>query len=53
MPKARDYHLTEPELTAVEAAIHQDKHPEVSQRCTVIRLLHNEGRPLYLVAHYV
>jgi transposase len=45
MPKARDYHLTEQELTAVETAIHRDKRPEVRQRCTVIRLLHLGHKP--------
>jgi transposase len=45
MPKARDYHLTEQELTAVETAIHHDKRPEVRQRCTVIRLLHLGHKP--------
>ncbi len=45
MPKARDYHLTEQELTAVEAAIHRDKRPEVRQRCTAIRLLHLDHKP--------
>jgi len=45
MPKARDYHLTEQELTEVEAAIRRDKRPEVRQRCTVIRLLHLGHKP--------
>jgi transposase len=45
MPKARDYHLTETELTAVEAAIRRDKRPEVRQRCTAIRLLHLDHKP--------
>jgi transposase len=45
MPKARDYHLTEQELTAVETAIHRDKRPEVRQRCIVIRLLHLGHKP--------
>jgi len=45
MPKARDYQLTEQELTAVETAIHRDKRPEVRQRCTVIRLLHLGHKP--------
>ncbi len=45
MPKARDYHLIEQELTAVEAAIHHDKRPEVRQRCTAIRLLHLGHKP--------
>jgi transposase len=38
MPKARDYLLTEQELTAVEAAIRHDKRSEARQRCTVIWL---------------
>lgn len=45
MPKARNYHLTEQELTAVEAAIRNDKRPEVRLRCTVIRLLHMGHKP--------
>jgi len=45
MPKARDYHLTEQELQAVETAIRHDKRPEVRQRCTVIRLLHLGYKP--------
>jgi transposase len=45
MPKARDYHLTEQELEAVETAIRRDKRPEVRQRCTVIRLLHLGHKP--------
>ena len=45
MPKARDYHLTEQELAAVETAIRRDKRPEVRQRCTVIRLLHLGYKP--------
>jgi transposase len=45
MPKARDYHLTEQELTAVETAIHRDKRPEVRQRCMAIRLLHLDHKP--------
>jgi transposase len=45
MPKARDYHLTEQELAAVETAIRRDKRPEVRQRCTVIRLLHLGHKP--------
>jgi transposase len=45
MPKARDYHLSEEELVAIEAAIHHDKRPEVRQRCTVIRLLHMGHKP--------
>lgn len=45
MPKARDYHLTEQELTAVETAMHRDKRPEVRQRCTAIRLLHLDHKP--------
>ena len=45
MPKARDYHLTEEELAAVETAIRRDKRPEVRQRCTVIRLLHLGHKP--------
>jgi len=45
MPKARDYHLTEQELTAVETAIHRDKRPEVRQRCTAIRILHLGHKP--------
>jgi transposase len=45
MPKARDYHLTEPELQAIEKAIRHDKRPEVRQRCTAIRLLHLGHKP--------
>jgi len=45
MPKARDYHLTEQELTAVETTIRRDKRPEVRQRCIVIRLLHLGHKP--------
>jgi transposase len=45
MPKARDYHLTEAELTAVETAIRRDKRPEVRQRCTAIHLLHLGHKP--------
>ena len=45
MPKARDYHLTEQELAAVETAIRRDKRPEVRQRCIVIRLLHLGHKP--------
>jgi len=45
MPKARDYHLNEEELQAIEAAIRHDKRPEVRQRCTVIRLLHLGYKP--------
>jgi len=45
MPKARDYHLTEEELMAVETAIRRDKRPEVRQRCTAIRLLHLDHKP--------
>jgi len=45
MPKAREYHLTEQELTAVETAIRRDKRPEVRQRCIVIRLLHLGYKP--------
>jgi transposase len=45
MPKARDYHLTEQELQAIEAAVRHDKRPEVRQRCTAIRLLHMGYKP--------
>jgi transposase len=45
MPKARNYHLTEQEKTAVETAIRRDKRPEVRQRCTAIRLLHMGHKP--------
>lgn len=45
MPKARDYHLTEQELTVVETAMHRNKRPEVRQRCTAIRLLHLDHKP--------
>jgi len=45
MPKARDYHLNEQDLQAVEAAIRHDKRPEVRQRCTAIRLLHLGYKP--------
>ncbi len=45
MPKARDYHLTEAELMAVETAIRRDKRPEVRQRCTAIHLLHLGHKP--------
>lgn len=50
MPKARDYHLNEDELSALEAAIRHDKRPEVRQRCTAIRLLHLGHKPQQ-VAH--
>ena len=45
MPKARDYHLSEEDLQAVETAIRHDKRPEVRQRCTAIRLLHLGHKP--------
>lgn len=45
MPKARDYHLKEAELVALEAAIRHDRRPEVRQRCTAIRLLHFGHKP--------
>jgi len=45
MPKARDYHLNEEEIQAVEAGIRRDKRPEVRQRCTTIRLLHLGYKP--------
>jgi len=45
MPKARDYHLTDQGMTAVETAIRRDKRPEVRQRCTAIRLLHMGHKP--------
>jgi transposase len=45
MPKARDYHLTEKEVKAIEAAIRRDKRPEVHQRCSAIRLLHLGHKP--------
>jgi transposase len=45
MPKARDYHLTEVELAAIEAAIRRDRRPEVRQRCTAIHLLHLGHKP--------
>ena len=45
MPKARDYHLNEQQLTEIEKAIRQDKRPEVRQRSTVIRLLHLGHKP--------
>ncbi|MGD0005133.1 MAG: hypothetical protein ABSE06_12980 [Anaerolineaceae bacterium] len=45
MPKAQDYHLTEQELTAVEAAIRRGKRPEVNQRCTAIHLLNLGHKP--------
>jgi transposase len=45
MPKARDYHLSEEELVAIETAIHHDKRPEVRQRCSAIRLLHLGYKP--------
>ncbi len=45
MRKARDYHLNEQELQAIETALRHDKRPEVRQRCTAIRLLHLEHKP--------
>jgi transposase len=45
MPKARDYHLNEKELQAIETAIRHDKRPEVRQRSTAIRLLHLGHKP--------
>jgi transposase len=45
LPKARDYHLTEQELQAIEMAIRHDKRPEVRQRSTAIRLLHMGYKP--------
>jgi transposase len=45
MPKARDYHLSEEELAAIETAIHHDKRPEVRVRCSAIRLLHLGHKP--------
>lgn len=45
MPKARNYHLIEQELAALETAIRHDKRPEVRQRCMVIRLLHMGHKP--------
>jgi transposase len=45
MLKARDYHLNEKELQAIETAIRHDKRPEVRQRSTAIRLLHLGHKP--------
>ena len=45
MGKARDYHLNEKEMAALEAAIRHDKRPEVRQRCMAIRLLHLGHKP--------
>lgn len=45
MPKARDYHLTDQELQAIEMAIRHDRRPEVRQRSTAIRLLHLGYKP--------
>ena len=45
MPKARDYHLNEKELQAIETAICHDKRPEVRQRSTAIHLLHLGHKP--------
>ena len=45
MPKARDYHLNEQELAAIQTAIRHDKRPEVRQRCSAIRLLHLGHKP--------
>lgn len=39
------YHLQPKELAEIEKAIKQDKRPEVRQRATVIRLLHQGYRP--------
>ena len=39
MPKKLDFQLTETELSQVTEAIHKDKHPEVRQRATAVRLL--------------
>ena len=45
MPKARNYHLSDQELAAIETALRHDKRPGVRQRCTVIRLLHLGHKP--------
>jgi transposase len=45
MPKARDYHLNDEELAAIENAIRRDNRPGVRQRCIVIRLLHLGHKP--------
>jgi transposase len=45
MPKAQDYHLTDPEFQAIEKALRHDKRPEVCRRCSVLRLLHLGHKP--------
>jgi transposase len=45
MPKARDYHLKEAQLTEIENAMHHDPRPEVRQRSTAMRLLHLDHKP--------
>ena len=45
MPKARDYHLTDQELQAIELAARHDRRPEVRQRSSAIRLLHMGYKP--------
>jgi len=45
MPKARDYHLNEKELQAIETAIRHDNRPDVRQRSTAIRLLQLGHKP--------
>lgn len=45
MPKARDYHLNDEELAAIENAIRRDNRAGVRRRCIVIRLLHLGHKP--------
>jgi hypothetical protein len=40
MPKKKDYHLNETELSQIREAIRKDKRPKVAQRATAIHMLH-------------
>jgi transposase len=40
MPKKKDYHLKETELSQIREAIRKDKRPKVAQRATAIHMLH-------------
>lgn len=40
MPKKKDYHLNETELSQIREAIRKDKRPKVVQRATAIHMLH-------------
>ena len=45
MPKKLDFQLTETEHLQVTEAIRKDKHPEVRQRATAVRLLTSGQKP--------